>query len=228
MAEAGHQGQPRDGGDPVTGQRPAWYGYETQATRLLDLDGLDGDVAARQLAATRAIGYALLALREHLADQFSDLSHAVVAVAGQVGDLAVPVDRLAGNAGVVRAVAKGPGKSAAMRGYLRRFLRRHPGAVARVYDLKDPGEAAAWTRDQIGLSGLPVQASDGAVTLAAGELATVRQALQDAAGWRSMRSEGAGCGDCDDGGRCADHARDERLADEDRALLACLSGGDVS
>ncbi len=132
----------------MTGQRPDRYGYGTQATRLLEQEC--GDDAARQLAATRAIGYALLALREHLADQFSDLSDAVVAVADQVGDLAVPVDRLAGNAGVVRAVAKGPGKSAVMHGYLHRFLRRHPGAVARVYDLKDPDEAAAWTRDQIG------------------------------------------------------------------------------
>ena len=138
------------------------------------------------------------------------------------------MDQLAGNPGVVRAVAKGPGKSAAMHGYLHRFLRLHPGAVARVYDLKDPDDQAAWTRDRVRLAGLPVQASEGAVALTAGELATVRQALEDAAGWRSMRSEGAGCAGCGDGGRCADHARDERLADEDRALLACLSGGDVS
>jgi hypothetical protein len=88
----------------VTGQRPDRYGYGTQATRLLEQEC--GDDAARQLAATRAIGYALLALREHLADQFSDLSDAVVAVAGQVGDLAVPVDRLAGNAGVVREIGR--------------------------------------------------------------------------------------------------------------------------
>ncbi len=207
----------------MTGQRPARSGYGTQATRLLEQES--GGDATRQLAATRAIGYALLALRDHLADQFSDLSDAVVAVAGQVGDLAVPVDQLAGNGGVVRAVAKGPGKSAAMHGYLHRFLRRHPGAVARVYDLKDPDDQAAWTRDQAGLSGLPVQASDGAVTLTAGELATVRQALLDAAAWRSAR---AWCGDCGDDGPCALHAHDEGLADEDRALLARLRSGDVS
>jgi hypothetical protein len=132
----------------VTGQRPDQPGYGTQAARLLRQEsGGDED---RQLAATRAIGYALLALGEHLAGQFSGPSDAVVAVAGQAGDLAVPVDQLAGSPGVVRAVAKGPGKSAAMHRYLHRFLRRHPGAVARVYDLQDPGEAAAWTRDQAG------------------------------------------------------------------------------
>ncbi len=206
----------------MTGQRPARSGYGTQAARLLE-QGSGGD-AARQLAATRAIGYAILSLREHLADQFSDLSDAVVAVAGQVGDLAVPVDQLAGNPGVVRAVAKGPGKSR----YLRDFFRRHPGARVRVYDLKDPDDQAAWTRDRVRLAGLPVQASEGTVTLTAGELATVRQALEDAAGWRSMRSEGAGCAGCGDGGPCADHVRDERLAGEDRALLARLSGGDAS
>ena len=223
MAAAGHQGQPRDGGDPVTGQRPDRSGYGTQATRLLENEC--GDDAARQLAATRAIGYALLALRDHLADQFSDLSDAVVAVADQVGDLAVPVDQLAGNADVVRAVAKGPGKSTAMHGYLHRFFRRHPGAVARVYDLKDPADQAAWTRDRVRLAGLPVQASEDATTLTAGDLATVRQALRDAAAWRSARPW---CGDCGDDGPCARHAHDERLADEDRALLARLSGGDAS
>jgi hypothetical protein len=125
-----------------------------------------------------------------------------------------------------RAAAKGPGKSAALHGYLQRFLRRHPGAVARVYDLKDPDDAAAWTRDQVGFRGLPMQARDSAVTLTAGELATVRQALADAAAWRSARPW---CGDCGDGGGpCARHAHDERLADEDRALLARLSGGDAS
>ena len=209
----------------MTGQRPARSGYETQATRLLEDEC--GDVAGRQLAATRAVGYAILSLRDYLADQFADLSDAVVTVADQVGDLAVPADRLAGRAGpVIGAAAKGPGKSALMHDHLRRFL--HPRAVARVYDLKDPDDQAAWTRDRVRLAGLPAQASDGAVTLTAGDLATVRQALEDAAGWRSMRSEGAGCGVCGDGGRCADHARDERLADEDRALLACLSGGDAS
>ncbi len=203
----------------MTGQRPARSGYETQATRLLENEC--GDDAARQLAATRAIGYAILALRDHLADQLSDLSDAVVTVADQVGDLAVPVDQLAGNPGVARAVAKGPGKSR----YLHDFFRRHPGAEARVYDLKDPDDQAAWTRDRVRLAGLPVQASEDAATLTAGDLATVRQALRDAAAWRSARPW---CGDCGDDGPCARHAHDERLADEDRALLARLSGGDAS
>jgi len=133
----------------VTGPRPAWYEYETQATRLLEQES--GDAAARQLAATRAVGYAILALRDHLADQFADLSDAIVAVADQIGDLAVPADRLAGQAGpVIRAASKGPGKSAVMHGYLRRFLRRHPGAGLRVYDLKEPVDAAAWTEDLSG------------------------------------------------------------------------------
>jgi hypothetical protein len=216
----------------VTGRRPAWYGYGSQASRLLEQES--GDNAARQLAATRAIGYALLSLREQLADQFSDLSDAVVAVADQVGDLAVPVDQLAGSAGVVRAVAKGPGKSTLMRRYLHDFFCRHPAAEVRLYDLKNPDGEAAWSEDLARLAGLPchvlvpAQASGAAVTLTAGELATVRQALEDAAGWRSMRSEGAGCTDCGDGGRCADHARDERLAGADTALIARLSGGDVS
>jgi hypothetical protein len=48
----------------VTGQRPAWYEHETQAARLLENEC--GDDAARQLAATRAIGYALLAAGERL------------------------------------------------------------------------------------------------------------------------------------------------------------------
>ena len=208
----------------MTGQR----GYAALAAACLEEADRSGDLDYRskqagysQVNVLRGIGYAILSLREQLADQFADLSDAVVAVADQVGDLAVPVDQLASNPGVVRAVAKGPGKSR----YLRDFFHRHPGARVRVYDLKDPDEAAAWTRDQIGLSGLLVQASDGAVTLAAGELATVRQALQDAAAWRSAR---AWCGDCGDDGPCARHAHDERLADEDRAPLARLRGGDVS
>jgi hypothetical protein len=198
----------------VTGQRPARSGYETQATRLLEQEC--GDVAARQLDATRAIGYAILSLREQLADQFADLSDAVVAAAGQVGDLAVPVDRLADQAGpVIHAAAKGPGKSAVMHGYLHRFLRRHPRAVVSVIDLKGtPG------------ADLPLWGPE--FVLSGADLATVRQALQDAAAWRSMRSEGARCGDCGDGARCAEHARDERLAAGDTALLARLSGGDAS
>lgn len=202
----------------MTGQRPARPGYETQATRLLEDEC--GDVAARQLAAIRAVGYAVLSLRDHLGDQFSDLSDAVVAVADQVGDLAVPVDRLAGNAGVVRPAGKGPGKSAVMHDHLRRFLRRHPRAVISVVDLKGTKGAD-----------LPVRGPEFVLSGAA--LATVRQALADAAEWRQRVPDGAcGCGEYREDARCPDNFGDEQLAaayaDLLVRLLACLGGGDVS
>jgi hypothetical protein len=212
----------------VTGQRSAWYGYETQAARLLERD--DGDVAACQLDAIRAIGYALLSLREHLADRFTELADAVTAAADQGGDLAVPAGELAGSASAVLAAARVPGKSAAMRRCLPGFLRRHPGAGARVYDLKDPGGEAAWARDLAGPAGL---SREDAVTLTAGELATVRQALVDAAAWQLSVPDGAcGCAGYREDADCPGHSGDDRLAaayaDLLVRLLACLDGGGAS
>ena len=199
----------------MTGPR----GYAALAAACLDEADRSGDLDYRsrqgeysQLNALRGIGYAILSLREQLADQFADLANAVVAVANQVGDLAVPVDRLADQAGPAHAAARGLGKNAAMRGYLRDFLRRHPRAVVSVIDLK----------------GAEAGAGEPEFLLSGADLATVRQALEDAAAWRSMRSEGTACAGCGDEDRCADHARDERLVGEDTALLARLSGGDAS
>ena len=202
----------------MTGPR----GYAALAAACLDETDRSGDlgylanrvrVDYSQLNALRGIGYAILSLREQLGDQFADLADAVVAVADQVGDLAVPVDRLADQAGpAIHAAARGLGKNAAMRGYLRDFLRRHPRAVVSVIDLK----------------GAEAGAGEPEFLLSGADLATVRQALEDAAAWRSMRSEGTACAGCGDEDRCADHARDERLVGEDTALLTRLSGGDAS
>lgn len=61
-------------------------------------------------------------------------------------------------------------------------------------------------------------------------LATVRQALVDAAEWRQRAPDGAG--GCGEDARCPDHFGDQQLAsayaDLLVRLLACMSGGDLS
>jgi hypothetical protein len=94
---------------------------------------------ARQVAALQGIGWALLAV----CDQLADLADAVTGVQDQVGDVAAAVGDLsdgavlAKTAQILRAAAKGSGKSALMRRFLADFFRRHPGAEIRVLDLKD-------------------------------------------------------------------------------------------
>jgi hypothetical protein len=116
--------------------RPA--GYAATAAEFLDEAAEDDgkDVAVRQLAALQAIGYALLALGEQLAD----VTDAVTGVQEQVADVAGAIGDLAGGeppAGwLVRAAASGAGKSTAIRRCLADFFRRHPGAEVRVISLK--------------------------------------------------------------------------------------------
>ena len=67
-------------------------GPATTAAELLDASADDrGGVAVRQLAATQAIGYALLAL----GDQLADLTDASTDLRGQLGDLSDISDAVA-------------------------------------------------------------------------------------------------------------------------------------
>jgi hypothetical protein len=80
---------------------------------------------------------------------------------------------------------------------------RGEGTAASPVVLYDAGHepAVAWT--------VPAGRS-----LSPADIGLMRQALADAAGWRSWRAEGPGCGECQrlDPGRCAVHALDESVA----------------
>ncbi|MGH3403815.1 MAG: hypothetical protein ACRDRJ_15150 [Streptosporangiaceae bacterium] len=63
--------------------------------------------------------------------------------------------------------------------------------------------------------------------LSPADIGIIRQALADAAAWRSWRAEGANCEDCQrlDPGRCAEHASDsERAAAYEALMLRPLAG----
>lgn len=64
------------------------------------------------------------------------------------------------------------------------------------------------------------------LTLTAGEVATVRDALADAAAWRSADSPALGCADCAANGSCPDHAADVRRAQRYEALTRRLVAGE--
>ena len=69
-------------------------GYAATAAEFLGVSAEDtgaGDLAVRQLGATKAIGYALLAL----GDQLADLTDANADHAGQLGEIAGALDGLA-------------------------------------------------------------------------------------------------------------------------------------
>ncbi len=69
-------------------------GYAATAAEFLDVSAEDtgaGDLAVRQLAAAQAIGYALLAL----GDQLADHADANADHAGQLGEIAGALDGLA-------------------------------------------------------------------------------------------------------------------------------------
>jgi hypothetical protein len=99
-------------------------GYMNEAERL------SGTHEGRKLDALRGIGWAILALGEQLAGQGAGLAEAVAAVADQIGDLAVPADRLADAA---QALSPRP---------RRWFRRRHPDVVISVTDGKSTGAGA--------------------------------------------------------------------------------------
>jgi hypothetical protein len=70
-------------------------GYAATAAELLDAAAEDtgaGDLAVRQLAATQAVGYALLAI----VDQLADLADAAADVSGQLGTVVGAGDVVAG------------------------------------------------------------------------------------------------------------------------------------
>jgi hypothetical protein len=100
---------------------------------------------ARQIAVLQGIGWALLAV----CDQLADLANAVTSVQDQVGYIAAAAGDLsdgavlAKTAPILRATAKGFGKSALMRRFLADYFRRHPAAEIRVLDLKDTGADAS-------------------------------------------------------------------------------------
>lgn len=132
--------------------------------------------------------------------------------------------------------------AAADTGSLRDLVLRHLAAMQGIgwaliavrEQLADHAEAATASSDHLEcIAGLASELADGdhrATSPALGprDLVTVRQALEDAAAWRAMRSEGAGCGDCvrlwPD--RCADHGRDNGLAAAYETLSARLPGGE--
>jgi len=95
-----------------------------------------------------------------------------------------------------------------------------------IWDPSTVAVVAGWVGRayEAGLAAVP----DGGAALSPAEADTVRQALADAAAWRSMRAEGfpAGCGDCAaaDPDRCPDHAGDEVTAAGYAALRARLGG----
>ncbi len=101
-------------------------------------DRKDAD-PARQIAALQGLGWALLAV----CDQLADLADAVTGVQDQVSAVAAAVGDLsdgglsAETAQILRASAKGSGKSAVMRRFLAAFFRRHPGAEIHALDLED-------------------------------------------------------------------------------------------
>jgi hypothetical protein len=127
--------------------------YETHAARHLEKSAVvSNGPDCQKVEALLGIGYALLAINDRLTDGnalASDLTDEIHAVADQVGDLAVPADRLAdaAEAFVDDAVSSvpftaafldgsvpAPGKSAVMARHMHRFLREHPGAEVRAYN----------------------------------------------------------------------------------------------
>lgn len=145
-------------------------GYAATAAEFLDVSAEDtdaGDLAIRQLAATQAIGYALLAL----GDQLADLTDANADHTGQLGEIAGYVADLyreplgsrafgavrrlarraclgaardvAGTPGGIAAASSGPGKNGVAR-YAEQWLREHPGGLVGVYDLEDVHGLAAY------------------------------------------------------------------------------------
>jgi hypothetical protein len=133
-----HHDRPRGNADTAAG-------YLTAAGDSIGLRGVatKADAGpARQVAALAGIGWALLAVCDHLAD----LADAVTGIQDQVGDVA---DALADLADVEPPA----GKSAVMRLWLRDFLRRHPRASIRVIDAKRAGDGGPWAHGAQGGTG---------------------------------------------------------------------------
>ncbi len=105
-------------------------GYTATAVEFLDVSAEDSplapdmhDLAVRQLAATQAIGYALLAV----ADQLADPTDAAADSGGQLGGIAATADLIAGI--LDPAEVLGPRAAAPFRRlFARRASRRSGGA----------------------------------------------------------------------------------------------------
>jgi hypothetical protein len=135
--------------DHSRGNADTAAGYLTAAgegVRLRGYSMLADDSPVRQVAALQGIGWALLAA----CDQLADLADAVTGVQDQVGEVVAAVGDLSGSelpaeaAQILRAAAKGPGKSALMRRFLLDFFRRHHGAEIRVLDHNDTDADVRW------------------------------------------------------------------------------------
>lgn len=208
----------------MTIQNPAPRGHADLATELLDAAAEQmrapfGKLPDRgQDTALLGIGYALLALREELASQSSDLAGQVHAVADQLGDLAVPADRLADT---LEARKRRPRRS---------WRHREPEPQRCQYckatdaetELRTNGRTSMCVKTGDCLARERANRETGAVVLPASAAATVRKALADAVAHRSVPLDGEYRPDAQRSG----HAEDERLADEYSAVLVQLAGAE--
>lgn len=199
------------------------HGYAATAAKFLDAaataeSGELRDLVLRHLAVMQGIGWAVLAVH----DQLAAATGAAGEVADQVGDLAVPAERLADAA---QSRARPPWRSRRVREpEPRRCLMCR--ATEADAELEWAG-SGSWRCVQSGDCYWRDRArrGPGAVVVPASAAQTVRRALADAI---TLRSADGGCGsggDCPDD-QCPEHGHDAGLAGEYMSLLARL-GGDL-